>query len=83
MHQGADMEARNKVRNMVKLFVERSVLLSGLATLLVLATPKYQPQDVEEQSSGSNQKILLATVASRESTHSQTSNKSKQRILIT
>ena len=29
MHQGAGMEARNNVRNIVKLFIERSVLLSG------------------------------------------------------
>ena len=28
MHQGAGMEARNNVRNMVKLFVEKIVLLS-------------------------------------------------------
>ena len=47
--------------------------------LLVLAARKYQPQDVEEQLSGSNQKIPLAysvgTATSRESTHRQTLNR--------
>ena len=48
IHQGAGMEARNNVQNMVKLLIERSqcytVRTIKLGTLLVLAA---QPQDVE------------------------------------
>ena len=48
MHQGAGMEAKNNVRNMVKLFVERSVSLSGC--WCSLHENINHIKDVEEQS---------------------------------